>query len=377
MGTLFVTGATVKVGNTNCVATFISATSITCVAPMMPAGEYAISVTDSDTGRSIPTAVAGTAPCVTSVLPVIQPKHLLGGDTLTITGTSFFDGATASIGGDACTNVIVVSATSITCVPPAKSAATASALVVLTNPDTGYNVRNYCFVTYTTYSGTPPTLTSTSLTNFPPLNGDFLIINGTLFGATTGSATNHSINVGGVACTNVNVLSSTPINCTAPGIPAGSYIVVVTNLDRLQHGNSGSGYTPINSNNWAVAVTVPDTGYSSATNVYVAYVRAYFGGVPPIFTATPITTAGSPTTSLNLNGGTLTSAGAAFTAGALLRYIVTIRGSTCSWVSQTDIQIVCTAPAKTAGSYPVVVINADVGSALSPVELSYQVEPLL
>eukprot|EP00798_Chlamydomonas_sp_ICE-L_P013027 gene13027-3488_t len=70
-GTLFATGATILVGNTNCTgATVVSASSMTCVAPAMPAGEYAVSVTNTNTGRSNATAVVvryaaymGKSPC--------------------------------------------------------------------------------------------------------------------------------------------------------------------------------------------------------------------------------------------------------------------------------------------------------------------------
>jgi hypothetical protein len=57
-----------------------------------------------------------------------------GGTSVTITGTGFVAGATVTIGGQPCTNVVVVSATSITCTTPA--GATGAKDVVVTNPDT-------------------------------------------------------------------------------------------------------------------------------------------------------------------------------------------------------------------------------------------------
>ena len=90
---------------------------------------------------------------MTSTTPIIQPKHLLGGDALTINGTAFGDGATVSIGGDTCTDVFVAGVTSITCVAPPSSIGTTLAAVVVTNPDTGYNVATTVVVTYATYSG--------------------------------------------------------------------------------------------------------------------------------------------------------------------------------------------------------------------------------
>jgi uncharacterized repeat protein (TIGR02543 family) len=53
-----------------------------------------------------------------------------GGNTVTITGTGFVAGATVTIGGKACTNVVVVSATSITCVVPAGVAGVVDVVVL-------------------------------------------------------------------------------------------------------------------------------------------------------------------------------------------------------------------------------------------------------
>eukprot|EP00798_Chlamydomonas_sp_ICE-L_P022657 gene22657-29807_t len=224
---------------------------------MMPAGEYAISVTNLDTGRSIATAVVvryaaylGTPPTVTSTTPIIQPKHLLGGDALTINGTAFGDGATVSIGGDTCTDVFVAGVTSITCVAPPSSIGTTLAAVVVTNPDTGYNVATTVVVTYATYSGDgKPTVTSVSpITAINQLHGGGTItITGSKFLDNEGSTT---VTVGDVVCTRISVTSDTRITCGAPSVAAGSYPVVVT---------------------------IPDTGYSTASLVVVTY-TAYGAG---------------------------------------------------------------------------------------------------
>ena len=57
-----------------------------------------------------------------------------GGTAITITGTGFVSGATVTVGGAAATNVVVVSATSITATTPAGTIGGAD--LVLTNPDT-------------------------------------------------------------------------------------------------------------------------------------------------------------------------------------------------------------------------------------------------
>lgn len=67
------------------------------------------------------------APTVTAVSPTSGTT--LGGTFIIITGTNFASGATVTVGGQACTSVNVVSATSITCTTPAGTAGTASVVV--------------------------------------------------------------------------------------------------------------------------------------------------------------------------------------------------------------------------------------------------------
>lgn len=61
-----------------------------------------------------------TAPVVLSMDPAIGP--LGAGTAVTITGTNFTGATAVTIGGTACTSIVVVNATTITCVTPAKSA---------------------------------------------------------------------------------------------------------------------------------------------------------------------------------------------------------------------------------------------------------------
>src|SRR5208283_48861 len=73
------------------------------------------------------------APTVGSISPASGPRA--GGTSVTISGTNFLSGATVTIGGAAATNVVVVSATSITATTPA-SGTGGGANVTVTNPDT-------------------------------------------------------------------------------------------------------------------------------------------------------------------------------------------------------------------------------------------------
>jgi hypothetical protein len=81
------------------------------------------------------------APTLTSISPNVGST--VGGSEVTLTGTNFTGTTGVTIGGVACTNVVVVSSTSITCVTPAGSAGDAS--VVVTN-GSGSNSANSLWI---------------------------------------------------------------------------------------------------------------------------------------------------------------------------------------------------------------------------------------
>ena len=81
------------------------------------------------------------APTVSSISPRVG--GVVGGTAVTITGTDFTGATGVTIGGVAATSLLVVSATSITCVTPAGSAGVGS--VVVTN-GSGSNGANSLFV---------------------------------------------------------------------------------------------------------------------------------------------------------------------------------------------------------------------------------------
>ncbi len=71
-------------------------------------------------------------PTISGVSP--NQGYSTGGTAITITGTGFVSGATVTVGGASATNVVVVSATSITATTPAGTVGAAD--LVVTNPDT-------------------------------------------------------------------------------------------------------------------------------------------------------------------------------------------------------------------------------------------------
>ncbi|MSW63064.1 MAG: hypothetical protein F2830_05340, partial [Actinobacteria bacterium] len=133
----------------------------------------------------------------------------------------FVSGATVTVGGNACTSVVVVSATSITCTTPAGSAGAKD--VVVTNSDTGAATSAGGF-TYVTPIGV------VSITSISPKKGSIkggteVTITGAGF---SGAAT---IKVGGVTAVVTKRTGSTKITIRTPKHAKGVVLIVLTNPD--------------------------------------------------------------------------------------------------------------------------------------------------
>ena len=70
---------------------------------------------------------------MTAVLPSTGINN--AATAITITGQNFRSGATATVGGQVCANLIVLSPTSLACSVPAKTATCTAQNVVVTHPD--------------------------------------------------------------------------------------------------------------------------------------------------------------------------------------------------------------------------------------------------
>jgi len=97
-------------------------------------GLLEIGYSDFVTTRSLIASAPSPRPTVTGVRPTSGP--LAGGTNVTLTGTDFVAGATATVGGAALTNVVVVSGTSITGTTPAGTTG-AKDVVVTTSGGSG------------------------------------------------------------------------------------------------------------------------------------------------------------------------------------------------------------------------------------------------
>lgn len=243
-GLNFQAGPSVMVGGSACVSVVVvSVTSITCTTPAGSTGAQDIVITNSDTqfGSGAGVYAYNAAPTVSSISPVSGPVS--GGTLVSISGTDFVTGAAVTVGGSACTSVVVVSATSITCSTSTGSSGQAD--VVVTNPDTqsGTGAGLFTFIA-------PPTVSSISPASGVTSGG----VNVTITGS--GFLSGATVVIGGSTCTSVNVVSLTSITCTTATAAVGTGDIVVTNLD----GQSGS-----LSNGFSVTATTTTTTTTAAT----------------------------------------------------------------------------------------------------------------
>ncbi len=391
-GNYFRTGVVVTIGGTACTVTALSLTSITCTpAAATTSGAKTITVTNLD--NQTVTGLTYThvpAPTFTSLSPAAVAVS--GGTSITITGTGFQSVPAVKIGTDDCLNEAFVSATSITCDAPAKTAGVYP--LTVTNPDGQLVTTTTNVVTYLD----PVTVTSISPSAGALLGGTNLTIAGTNFFAGAVAT------IGGTPCTTTTVLSAIAISCV--GIPtvavAGSAAVVVTNVD----GQSGTSPTPYAYQEAPTASTItPNTGViGGGYTVVVSGANFLTGatvslgpvtcGTPTVdevldtitclvpaapsgtgtvnvvvtnsdgqaatitggfsFTPPPDATSVTPTAASTAVLETLTISGTSF-----LSPTVDVSGDACAVTSSSATSIVCDVTVATAGAKTITVTNSD------------------
>jgi len=155
-------------------------------------------------------------PTLASVSP--SGGAIAGGTAVTLGGLNFQVGAVVTFGSAQATDVVVVNSSTITALTPAGSGGPVN--VTVTNPDGQHSTLSLG------YSYNPaPTILSIAPTSGPVAGGTSTNITGTNF--TTGA----SVTFGGVAATNVTVVTSSQIAATTPPNSPGPANVVVINPD--------------------------------------------------------------------------------------------------------------------------------------------------
>ena len=133
--------------------------SIPASATLPPGVEYYIAATDgasyTHSGRaSSPNTISvDNSPVITSVVP--SAGSAAGGESVIVSGNNFAEGASVTLGGATCQNVVFESASRISCVTPASAPNLVA--VSVTNPDGGSGTLTsaYTFVGNSTSSHCP------------------------------------------------------------------------------------------------------------------------------------------------------------------------------------------------------------------------------
>ena len=303
-GFISATGFDISINGTSCTtATWISATSASCLVPAGVLGAVNVVLTNPDT--QIATGVGAYEYVNPPTVATFAPTSIfeVGAESLVITGTNFKANATVTIAGSACTVTAETPPTSITCTTPAGTGAGVS--VVVTNEDTqnGSNTISYI---------PAPTIASYDYAFGPISGGNTITITGTNFVA----GGSFGITIDGTTCAPAAFVSVTSANCVIPIGTSGSKNIVLTNND---------------------GQTVTD----------VAAFR---------YVAAPTITTYSPTTIFEVGSQSLTINGTGFEPGAT----VTINALACSTpVVVSSTQITCDTPASSGASSAVVVTNLD------------------
>ena len=221
-GTGFLPNATVSLGGTAATqVTVVSTTTITATTPAHSAGAVAVTVTNYDglagTNGTGFTYKANAAPTVASIAPATGP--LIGGTSVTITGTNFQTGATVRFGNGYSMETTIAGTTAILAVTPAAAAGVAP--IVVTNPDGQAAVLASGF----TYSANPaPAVTAVAPNTGPSTGGTMVTITG------TGFATGATVLFGAFSAQYASV-NATSITVMAPNNVVGAIPIIVTNPD--------------------------------------------------------------------------------------------------------------------------------------------------
>jgi hypothetical protein len=191
---------------TNVVTT--SPTTLTVKIPAHAGGPTDVTVTDYD--GQFATLTNGfnytAAPLITSVLPAYVLKT--GGDTITVTGSSFQPGSTVMLGGVlvAPANVTFVNSTTLQVVTPAHAAGTVDLTVTNTDgqPATAVGA--------VTFADPTPTITSVSPNVGPTSGGTAITVTGTNFTAALSGPATFATKVDGSVNTNPRGIATGDFN---------------------------------------------------------------------------------------------------------------------------------------------------------------------
>lgn len=214
-------------------------------------------------------------PVITSILPGAGP--ITGGTAVTITGLNFVGTPSVTFGGLACTSVVVVSSTTITCVTPAHTAGTVEVIVTTVNGSNTTTGTQNDF----TYTG-GPTVTLLNPNTGPATGNTIVTITGTGF-----TSSGMTVKFGTVTAV-FTYIDATTVVAVAPAQSAGTVDVTVTTPGGTSPNTTADDYTYTGSAAPVVTsvspasgpvgttITITGTGFTGATSVTVGGVSASF-----------------------------------------------------------------------------------------------------
>jgi PKD repeat protein len=309
-GTHFMENISVSMnGNTITPVNRISDTQISFVIPEHAAGEVNIVVTNTDKGfDSITFTYISPAPTITQISP--ENIYISGGQTLTITGTSFEEGLTVTIDGIDASDATWGSSTSLTCTSLPHPAG--EAVLEIINPD-GKSVTK-TFI----YENNPPEISDITPQKGSSEGNEILTITGNYFDLSATVQINNEN-------AEISTISTQTIECVIPP------------------------YTDVTCTDATVNVVVQNTdGKQDAETFQYVF-------IPKIETI-------SPSIVDITGGGKLTISGTNFQENATV-LIGNSEPNNVSIVSRT--QITCDIPANDVGQVNVVVTNPNTYSSTS------------
>ncbi|QDF04939.1 IPT/TIG domain-containing protein [Myxococcus xanthus] len=229
-GQRFANGAVVTIGGINAVpTTWGNANTLTATAPALPAGEHDVVV--QNPGEAAVTLPRRFKSIGAPVAAGVQPPRgvTAGGTAVTLTGNHFAAEVNVRIGGGAATNVVRVSASTLTATAPAHAAGTVD--VEVQNAGGTWVTLANAF-TYSDVSAVEPS-------RGPVAGGTAIVIRGSGFDPAA------TVTLGGVPATGVVWRSANELAATTPAHVEGTVDLQVHNLAGALSLANGFSYSPV------------------------------------------------------------------------------------------------------------------------------------
>ncbi len=207
--------------------TLVNDRTFSGTTPTLPAGTYDLTVTTSTGSVTLPNAFTFTDATPPPVaLTSISPSEGTdaGGTPVTLTGTGFAAGMSATIGGASLGDIVVVSGTTLTGTSPALPAGTYDVAISVPRSSALSRVSTLRDA-FTVNGPAAPTVTAVSPAEGNAAGGTQVTITGTGFGPSV------QARIGGAPLGNSTVVDDTTMTGTTPALALGPHDVVVVSVN--------------------------------------------------------------------------------------------------------------------------------------------------